>query len=440
MDTPPPLPPSLPNSNSQPPKRGISGGMIAIIVTVAVLIVVAIIAALAFPAYNAIQKKAKEVNAQNQAAVKPPEKPITDEQKQKAMKFAEQVAANINAGKGEAVSAMTDFEGVAMRTFADTDLPFPERAGFKKGISGKPGGLLAQVIGAKVRPLRFHERDGFPAVTIRVLPATGGVNYFDLLLRPDGESFKIIDLYGYLFGSFSSAEARQAMVMMMGQDTNAIARLLGVSGGDKKSMELIMNMFRQMSNGDAKSVHHTYELLPEKIQRSRPAFIAHVQALQSLQSDPVFGELYAHTLGTARSVLGNESAMDLLLVDLYFFRKDFKGVHECLERVHQQVGDDAYLFHLMGMGAIKDKDYKLATECLKNAEKVEPELMDLVDLRLQVRAANGDFAGVVAEMQRFTKATGAKLTPTVFSEPVYDDFKRSPEFANWAKSLTASPR
>ena len=283
--------------------------------------------------------------------------------------------------------------------------------------------------------LRFHQRDGFPSLTMRVLPTGGGVNYIDLLVKPQGDTFKVVDMFGYLFGSYSSTDARQAMVLMLEQDSSLLSKALGIKGGDRKSMDLLLNMFRQMSNNDPRSVQNTYEKLPDAVKKSRTAFVANLQALQALQNEPIYAEIYAHVLEIAPSVLGKESATDLLLVDLYSMRKDFDGVQKCIENVLKAVGEDAYLHNLSGMAAIQAGDFKKAAESLAAAKKIEPSLTSLVDLDLQVKAAAGDFAGVVAELRRFAKVTGAKLKPAMLSEPVYDKFRQSPEFAEWAKSV-----
>lgn len=423
-------------SNPPPPqpKKGLSGCMIAVLVAIPAVIVIAILAALAVPAFNIVQKKAREAKATAQATT-PPAKPFDDARQKRAMEFAAALGRDVRQKNEEAMSQFINTEAFTARVFAGTSLPFNARAGFSSAIKEKKGGLLTQLAGSRMTMLRFRQRDGFPAVTMRVEPVGGGVNYIDLLVHEDGDSFKVVDLYGYLFGSWSSAESRQAMVLMQEQDTSSIAQVLGISGGDKKSIDLLMNMFRQMGNRDPRSVQHTYEQLPPALQKSRPAFTANLQALQQLQSLPEYSPIYAHALENAGTILGKDAATDLLLVDLYFINKDYTGVKRCMANVRKAVGPDAYLDHLEGIAAIRAQDYKAAEASLAAAEKLDPDLTALVDLRMQVRAAKGDFAGVITELKRFISDTGARLTPEVFDEPVYDALKKSPEFKEWAESL-----
>ena len=92
------------------------------------------------------------------------------------------------------------------------------------------------------------------------------------------------------------------------------------------------------------------------------------------------------------------------------------------------------------MVAVKDGDQATAESCLIEAEKLEPDLVDLGDLRLQSCALKRDFAGVVSELLRFArKYKGHGITPRMLTEPVFDEFKKSPEFAEWAALLEAQP-
>ena len=434
MDTPPPLPPSLPPIQPPKVKKGVPGWVIALIVVAALLLIVGVLAAIAIPAFLKVQERARQIKVTQVEAAKPPP-PLDDSQQQRAIKFAEQLASDVNAGKLDAMSAYVDYEAMTERVFADASFPSDARQGFISGMKEKKGGLLAQLAGSSMKLLRFHQRDGFPSLTMRVLPTGGGVNYIDLLVKPQGDTFKVVDMFGYLFGSYSSTDARQAMVLMLEQDSSLLSKALGIKGGDRKSMDLLLNMFRQMSNNDPRSVQNTYEKLPDAVKKSRPAFVANLQALQTLQNEPVFSEIYAHVLEIAPTVLGKDSATDLLLVDLYFMRKDYSGVQNCIQNVLKAVGEDAYLHNLSGMAAVQAGDFKKAAESLAAAKKIEPALIALVDLELQVMAGEGDFVGVVAELRRFAKATGAKLTPAMLVEPVYDAFKKSPEFSEWAKSV-----
>jgi tetratricopeptide (TPR) repeat protein len=173
------------------------------------------------------------------------------------------------------------------------------------------------------------------------------------------------------------------------------------------------------------------------MKNKRPIFALKLQSLIALQGgdEPQYEGPYLKALESAQSILGPESAIDMLLFDLHFLKKDYAAAQNCIRNALKAVGDDAYLYHLQGLSAIRGKDFESAAACLKSAEKIEPELSDLVDLRLQVRASEGDFAGVVREVNRFSKETGVAMPAAIFDDEAYAGFRRSPEYAAWVSSL-----
>lgn len=69
---------------------------------------------------------------------------------------------------------------------------------------------------------------------MRVFPPDGGVNSLDLVVRRDGDSFKVMDIFNYMFGSYVTNEARQAMASML-NDTSLLSWALGIPSEDTRS-------------------------------------------------------------------------------------------------------------------------------------------------------------------------------------------------------------
>lgn len=434
MDRPPPLPPSLP-SIPAPRKGGLPGCAIAAIVGVPVLIaLVAIAAAIAVPAYTMARKKALEAKHPLPVVA-----PLTEAGKERAMQFARKVSTALNEGDKGTISAFMDFDVITERSFAGMDVAPGTKEEFKQSFGQKSGGLLAQVLEArpKARPLRVHTRDGYPAATLRLRMPGGGVSYVDLLLLPDGDSFKILDLFTYTFANYSTEEARHAMMMVQSLGSDTLSRWLGVKLKDRKTAEQLVSLSRLAAEKNSKALLRVHEQLPPELQRQRSVFILKVQALMALQggAEPQYEAPYLEALESARGILGEGSAIDLLLLDLYFLKKDYAAAQNCARNGLKAVGPDAYLYLLQGFSAVRAKDLEGAAACLKSAEEIEPEMNDLVDLRLQLRAVRGDFASVVAEVNKFSKAVGVAFTPDIFGDELYAGFRESPEYAAWVASL-----
>ena len=194
-----------------------------------------------------------------------------------------------------------------------------------------------------------------------------------------------------------------------------------------------MSFMTSLKKHDFKADVKAYEALSPALRRSRTAFIAYLTALQQLVGQTDYDKPYQTALESATDILGPDSATDLLLFDLNLLKKNYKAAQQGIARVLLKVGDDAKLYQLEGIAAIRAHDLEAAERCLAAGEKLEPDLVDLVDLHLQVGAMKGDFAGVVAQLRRFAEVNRVSIKPAALKEEVYDEFKKSPEFAAWAK-------
>ena len=198
MSNPPPLPPSWQPPALRPKKSGLPGWVITLIVFGAALPIIAILAAIAIPAFNAT-KRAKEV-----AEASKPLPPLTAEQKTAALAFGDKLVKALNAKNFAALEAMTDFETLARRSCQGMTFSKLAEQQFIAGIKKNRGGLMGQMVGNSAKLTRLTERMGYPALTVRLSPASGGVNFVDLVVRPDKDDFKVVDLYVYMFGVLSS--------------------------------------------------------------------------------------------------------------------------------------------------------------------------------------------------------------------------------------------
>ena len=406
--------------------------MIAGIIGIGITVVLSIIAAMAVPVFNRVQEKAKAVAAA--AAARPKLPPLTAAQKASATKFGRLLVVAINSRSEASLEEMTDLETFADRTLAGLYGPESSfRTGYLKGLKKNKGGLMAQMLGTRPKLLRVTERDGYPALTVRLTTDRGGVNYVDFLIRPAGESFKVVDIFTYLYGMMGSEDSRQAIVLLQNQNPGLAALVLGLKTASKADGEALLSFMTNLKKHDYKTDVKAYEALPPALRRSRTAYIAYLTTLQHLIDQPDYDKAYQTALESATDILGPDSATDLLLFDLNLMKKNYKAAQQGIARVLLKVGDDAKLYQMEGVAAIRAHDLEAAERCLAAGEKLEPDLVDLVDLHLQVAAMKGDFAGVVAELRRFTAVNRVSIKPEALKEEVYAEFKKSPEFAAWAK-------
>lgn len=436
-----PTPPSAPLFQqtppaSPPPRRGKSPLTIALIIAGIVIVVVAGLAALAVPAYKRVREQAfKLAEETRKKKLEQLARPLTEEEKTKAQAFAVKLISALQNADSAQVQAMTDLAELADEVFHGLNSAAEMKKGFIDGVEEAPGGILSNLLGQRGHFVRHHVREGIPVVTLRFLDENAAATYVDLFLKRDGKGgFMAMDLYTYLFGTRSSSEVRRAVAMMHATDNTSLAEILGIPTAEsRETMVQLTGYASSQSQGDFRAVVEKYGRLKPELQKLPFTYSIYIQALQRLSDQqPEMNEAYANALEKARGILGEDVTIDLLMVDMHFIRGDMQAARKDVENALKTIGDDSYLHHLVGLMCARTDDLAGAEAALAKAEKIQPDLIDLVDLRMMILAMKKDYAGIVKSMEDFKAKTGAKLTPDLLSEKVYDGFKKSPEFTKWA--------
>lgn len=422
--TPPPLfsqPPPLP----QAPKQGLSGGAIAAIVGVTIL------AALAVPTFNKIQEQAEKLRAETR--VKELMVPLTEAEKVQAEAFVKELIQAVEKSDNAKIHASMDYDFLAEEIFHGFRDFTQAKKGFMDSATNNEGGIFREVVGQSGRIVRHWKRDGIPTITLRFLPDDGGASYFDILLiRQKAGGFKVGDFYSYLFGVQFSKQLRQTMAFITRADAGVLEQIMG-RVARKNDMDALAEIAQASREGRFQDLITLFHKLSPEMKNQSTIFLQYVTALQRLGEA---GEAeYVAALEKARGILGEEVTIDLLLMDRHLLKEDYTAARKAVEASLKTIGDDSYLLHLQGLMCVRTNDLPTAKDALKRAESLEPDLFDLVDLKMQIRAAEKDYAGVIEAIHAFKAFTGATITPDRLTEPVYDDFKKSPEFTSWSTTV-----
>jgi hypothetical protein len=439
---PPELPPPFPQMTRAPmvPRKGIGTGWIVLIIVGGVVVLGAVLAALAIPTYQRIQRMAQEMKKQPPPALQPPP-PLNEAQKQALVVFGNELAEALSQKDAAKVMAMQDSEGFSARVFDRLLAGFPDQAemrrGFIKGIEQREGGWLWSAMSGDVHFLRTRERLGYPAVLLRIKTAEGAVSYVDLMVRPEGEGFRIVDMFNYIFASTASEESRNVLAVMLSKSAGSgLAAMLGIPKMDERNGKLLMSINEASRAGNMAEVLRICDSLPPELKTERIFFIIRLQALMTLNTSSKYDEQYKEALRAAPEILGKDSTTDLLMVDLLFMDNDFKGADDCLKRLEVIIGGDPYLKFLRGGARIQMKDYVGALELADQAAKEDPQMADIVDLRLAAHMARRDFKAAVDELRAFKRNFGPVLDRKALADdPQYAELLTSPEFVAWEKEV-----
>jgi hypothetical protein len=443
---PPALPPPFPAPPPIPatPRKGLSTGAIVLIIVGGVLLLVGILVALAVPAYQRIQKLAHEEKAKRTKATQVVA-PLTAAQKQALRAFGDELAAALTDEDDVKVKSMLDSEAMVDRVFDERLSGVPQlgdvRRGFLAGVTKNPGGWLNDLMGAEIKVLRTHEREGLPAILLRLKPEGGGVNYVDVLARPQGAGFRVVDMFTYMYASLISDEARSMMAAMLPDSAaGKLAALLGIAKTDTEMVGNLKAAGDFLRDGNPKEALRLCDSLPPKYRTNRKFFMLRLQAHMALSGtdDAKNDAAYKEVLRAAPDILGKDSTTDLLMIDLYFLDNQFAEADACIQRVQSVIGSDPYLKVLRANTRRMMKDYPGALKLANEAQQEEPGLYEAVDARLSIRAEQQDFAGLLEELRSFKKDSGVVLgRETMAEDAQFAEFLASPEFATWEKENAA---
>lgn len=434
MDS-PPIPshtPPSPPTRSTNDKRGCMIALIAVVVGMGLLIAIGVTASLVIPLLNPSAD-----TAMKEKLAEAPK--LTAEMEPELIEFAQGLVDDVENGDLAAANARCDFEALAARVFdgagATGLVAVQMRQGFLESV-GKQG-FFSEVSDAGLKPLRVVERGGFPAVTLRILPATGGVNYVDILIWKSDAGFKVIDLYTYLYGSYSSSDSRDMLAAMLADsDQKAFAKILGVSGEKVDELTRVIKTLNEKAQaGDHEGLVEAFRSYPEDVQKLRLPFMRYLTALQELTTaSDEHTAAYREAIRKAPAVFGSDATTNLLLVDDYLMEEAYDDAIQATNRVDEAVGGDPYLHVLRGWIYYQQGKMADVMRCIALADQEEPGMTEVVDLKLTYYAKTKDHAALVQELKDFQVQYGTRLGRAELSqEPQYEEFLKSPEFAAYEK-------
>ena len=194
------------------------------------------------------------------------------------------------------------------------------------------------------------------------------------------------------------------------------------------SLKPIEEMKKFINAGDPRNALERYRELPEKLQKQKMILLIRYQAAQMLSLDE-----YELAIEDYRTNFPNDGSLDLLLIDGYFLKKDYRKVIECIDRTNEHLGGDSWLTALKGSMLAQIGCFEESRAEIQQAITMEPDFLDvyLVALSASVLAKNN--ANIVEDLTRLEALFGLEIKDLT-EVPEYEDFVKSPEFENWMKS------
>jgi len=346
-----------------------------------------------------------------------------------AEEFARKFEAAMNPCDAGKLDALIDVETLLRRATEKADAPPAAKRGFLDGArsGANVSTMLCQGVTAAADAsyslLRVRDTGGQPRPLFRLL-GDGKVNYHELELGKSRQDHKIraVDLHIYVSGESLS----DTLASLLEQ---SVASAKG--GGNIDAAARTMRDIRDAQNrGEGREVRRLIGTLPPQLRQAKAFRLLEVMVAADLD-EATYGELIA---GYEKS-FPDDPSLDMVSIDGYYLRKNATAALAAIDRIDRRVGGDPYNGLLRASAHLLDPTPEHLAEADKWAQ-VTTEAMPTHQngwwTLATVRLTRGDHAGVVPVLDKLEQDFGVSFDRAAMaSEPVWQGFLQSPEFAAW---------
>ncbi len=262
--------------------------------------------------------------------------------------------------------------------------------------------------------LNYHDEAGQPA----------GFEYLEFDLGSDD---RIVDWYGHAQGSRVSDNMRLLMSSML--DTSSLLpTVFGRADVDEEAMAAIRAYSAAMNKGDFQNVYAALARMPEEFRGTRQWATLQAGAAASLGDAK-----YRAALDHLAQAHGDDPAAQFMLIDHFFFRKDFARMIESIQTFEKRVVSDGVTNMLECSGLLLSDQIAEAERVCLEGTRIEPEFVGgwwaLVDVQSKSRDADKVLGTLEAIERRFDLSMNPDL---LIEQPGYEWLENADGFDDWA--------
>jgi tetratricopeptide (TPR) repeat protein len=362
-------------------------------------------------------------------------KSLTDKE---CLEVAEAISQAASSGDEDALDRLIDWDALYQRCTAGIDAPEKFRMSFVQGLDqsrvqhrGVANGVVNAVKkGGSYTLLHSHTKDNRRWLLFRLQLPEAGLNYHDLLLarRPDGK-VKVVDMHVYMSGELLSETFRRAYIQAAAQANGGLVdRLTGADQKFVKYFEKLGDMAEAGRNGKYAEVLNIYKSLPPDIKMEKSLLIVRLGAAQNVGDD----KEYSQSIEDFRTAHPNDACIDILSIDYYLLKKQYREALDCIDRVDRALEGDPFLETFRANIHTEQDDLVAARADLKRALDADPGMTDaywsLIGISLKEKNHDETLKTLRLLRDKFGIAIG-DLTAT----PLYKEFAESPQYQELLK-------
>ena len=353
--------------------------------------------------------------------------------RQSAGTVGEALAAALKARDSDAFMRYVDSSGVVRIVLKDLGLGESEAAALREQLPNSvrkniDTSMRALDQGkASVRFMRDGRQDGRAYALVRIDMGEGGVDYIKYFLSP---RYLVEDWYVYTSAALFTTQVRFNLAAMLKSDS-LLSAVFGVNRVSRADLKPFTDLRQRIAADDYPGAYRALESFAESYRKSRQWALMRVAYGQRSGDDN-----YRAALRHLAASFGSDGDLQLMLIDHYFFEKQFERSLAALAALEQAVGgEDASTSSLRGNLLTEMKRYPDAAQACRRAIAAEPDFKHGYWCLVTVGTSSNDGKLAVEGLTAYEKAFEVSFNPDkVAAQDVYKNVARTPEFAAWAKS------
>ena len=256
---------------------------------------------------------------------------------------------------------------------------------------------------------------------IRIVPADGGVAYWDFYLDKQDGRVVIYDWFNYGTGQLASTSIGGYMKLFQSIKDENKPRLL------KLVRQYAVTARKQQYERALK----LYAKLPQHIQRDPLILVSRVQ-MSMAHTD----EAYRSALADLARYHGDDDRFALLLVDYYLYSRQYPQGHRALDMVTKRTGGDAGLEALHAALALEAGNYQDAVRYARTGIGMDPDYEQNYWVLLQALAQAGHYDDTVLVLKILQEGFLYEFdADELATADGFQQFGQSHAFATWRASL-----
>lgn len=361
-----------------------------------------------------------------------------------ALQWSEALVKAIDSGEGAA--GLIDWTSLMARCAKGVGATPDAIAEFQTGMEqtvATPQGLLGMISnevknGAGFKYMRtFKDAEG-TRIKFRLLPASGGVNFYDFLMRDNKGKVQAIDIKFASSGEDFSQTMRRFFVPAVAEaNKSVLQKLTGKESALMKSLGQIQEMATAIQANEPAKAADLAAKLPKEVRNEKFCILMELRAAQMLGNE----EAHQEVIERFRGLYPNDSAIDLLSMDYFAMKENFAEALACAQRFQKAMGEEAFMTTLIADLQWQNGQVKEARATIEKAIKLEPDFVSARWTKVTIADAQKDYTSVNKTLKELVTDFGAELDPEAMKkEAFYEEFVKTPEFKDLEKFLKAQKK